>query len=477
MSRSLIFILAISLLLSASENAVTKQQKALQDFAKKHPEATLGLFIYNSSKGETAFEHNGEKNLSPASSLKALTTATALEILGPDYQFNTYIRTTGKLINKTLEGNLVIEVGGDPTFGSGYLEDATSAKAHFEQIGKNLLNANIHKINGQIELNFAKFNPEICPPDWNWEDMGNYYGAHPDPLSIGDNQILVTFSQKNSVGEICPVIEVMPSVQGLKFNNQVVAEDRRSDNAYIFGAPGQYNRTIMGAIPKGVGTFTIKGSMPQPRQVFVQLLIETLTEQGIELTNHEIIESWDKKEDFDLVYAIKSEPLFKIVEQTNIESINLFAELLLQQLPMVNYQKCGRIEGIKLLENYWLDRGLDLSSANLRDGSGLSRSNSISTKQLALVIHKMKQGKNWGHYKNSLPVAGKSGSIAGMWNTENLKGNLQAKSGYINAVRSYTGFLSKGKQDFTFSIIVNNYSCGATEMRKDIEALLATILD
>ena len=106
----------------------------------------------------------------------------------------------------------------------------------------------------------------------------------------------------------------------------------------------------------------------------------------------------------------------------------------------------------------------------LKDGSGLSRFNAISPQQLVQLLVKMKNSKP---FYQSLPIAGESGTLKSFLINSWAKGNLHAKSGSMQGVRSYAGYVkSKSGKNIAFAIIINNANCSASKTKRKIEALL-----
>ena len=157
-------------------------QKVLQQADYKN--ATFGIHIHNLSTGETMYSRNSNKRMIPASTLKTITTAAALEILGPDYRFSTQVGYTGKIRNKTLAGDLVIVGGGDPALGSEYFENDYSNPDFLDVWAQKFKAAGISRVEGNLVLDGSLYDSEKIPPTWIWEDMGNYYGAGASALTV-----------------------------------------------------------------------------------------------------------------------------------------------------------------------------------------------------------------------------------------------------------------------------------------------------
>src|ERR1043165_2686722 len=112
----------------------------------------------------------------------------------------------------------------------------------------------------------------------------------------------------------------------------------------------------------------------------------------------------------------------------------------------------------------------------MNDGSGLARANVITTKTQAEILRMMSRDKNFSAFYNSLPVAGRSGSLGGLCDGTIAENNLRAKSGYITRARGYTGYVKNKKGELLcFSVLANNYECSPTEMKLKLEKILVAI--
>ncbi len=81
--------------------------------------ANVSLLVKDMSTGSSICEYRANNAVVPASTMKVVTTATALELLGADFRFETCLEIDGKVRkDSVLNGNLYIKGGGDPTLGS-----------------------------------------------------------------------------------------------------------------------------------------------------------------------------------------------------------------------------------------------------------------------------------------------------------------------------------------------------------------------
>ena len=154
--------------------------------------ASFSLLIQEVETGTVVFAYDTIRQMSPASVLKTVTTATALELLGEDYQFPTTISYDGRIEQGVLRGNLYIEGSGDPTLGSRHFAaDKNNYRPDqnrfIPQWITAIQNAGIQQIEGRIIADESIFDTEGTSMKWMQEDLGADYGAGSYGISIFDN--------------------------------------------------------------------------------------------------------------------------------------------------------------------------------------------------------------------------------------------------------------------------------------------------
>jgi D-alanyl-D-alanine carboxypeptidase/D-alanyl-D-alanine-endopeptidase (penicillin-binding protein 4) len=428
--------------------------------------AAIGIQVIDAETGNELFSRNSEKLMIPASVLKIITSATALEILGTDYRFKTRIGYVGNIQNNVLNGDLVIISGGDPTLGSAYFSD----RDFFKEWAGKIREAGIRKITGNIVLDKSNYEAEELPPTWIWGDIGNYYGAYFDPFTNHDNLFTITFKSGNA-GEQTEIISTSPEIEGLKIENQVVASENNIDNAFVYGSPFDKNRVIRGTIPKRKEKFSIKASMPSPAELFGLRFIKAVQEEGIIFDGVSKVSS-GKTKDYTEIHTHYSPTLNNIIKQLNYESVNLFAEHLLVQLGFEKSKKGSREAGIEVINNFWKELNFETQNLVMEDGSGLSHFNAVTPSFLNQVLKYMYHSINSKNFVKSLPAAGE-GTLKSFGVVAFPANSLRAKSGSMTRVRCYSGYINcdSGKT-VIFSVMVNHFAGTNSQLRSGIEQLL-----
>lgn len=444
---------------------------------------TFGIYAINLKNDSIIADYNSSLSLIPASTLKTVTTAAALSILGSDYKFETLIQYDGTIdtVNHILKGNIYIKGGGDPTLDSEYFRDEKDSLSLTDKWALIIKKSGINKIDGAIVGDASIFEDNMIPSQWIWGDMGNYFGAGACGLTYYDNKYALLFN--SGVSGKTTINKIVPTIPGLNIVNYVTAAGS-SDNAFIYGAPYSFNRFVEGTIPPNQTNYEVFGSIPDPALFCAQVLAESLKKYGITIsekaTTAKILKEANEYVDTNkkTIHKHYSPSLDKIVYWTNLKSNNLYAEHLLK---IIAYKKTGYGSGSRgtdIITSFWQSKNINTNGFYMNDGCGLSRANCITTKTEAQILKEMTKDKSFDIFYNSLPVAGKSGSLASMCNGTFAENNLRAKSGYITRVRSYCGYVKNKKGELIcFSVIANNYNCSPTEIKNKLEKLLIALTE
>lgn len=457
------------------------QQKSLDQMLSDSTmlHASVSLCIINAGTGETLIDHNGSKSFSQASVMKLVTTAAAVEMLGPGYTFTTTIGYSGIIKKGVLGGDIIIKGGGDPTLGSErFAEHYTGFMDKWvEEIRK----AGIRKITGRVITDDSYYDYQPVPPNWNWEDLGNYYGAGVYGLSIFDNTLKIHFSTGDS-GTVPVITSSDPVNPGTEYVNHLMASGT-SDQGYVYSAPYNSYGWISGTIPPNRPDFVLKASLTDPPLLAAALLSSKLSLAEVKISGKPStsrILAEKRGITVTEITTTQSPPLSDIIEVLNHESVNLYAEHLVKELGKIYNDEGSTSAGTVVIKGFLDSLGVGSSGMFIEDGSGLSPQDAVNSKGLATLLYQMKKnGKYFAGYYNSLPEAGKTGTLKNVFRDPAFEGMMRAKSGTILRVKSYAGYLTaKSGNEMTFSIIVNNYTGSSTKLVADIANILKeTILE
>lgn len=463
------------------ENAITELSN---DPLIKHGQ--LALSIKYTNTGKPLLEYNTDKSLVIASNMKVVTTATSLAMLGEDFTFKTELQHDGTLeADGTLRGNIYITGGGDPTLGSDKVTGSLAMNDLLNLWVNKLWEYGIRQVSGAVIADSELYNANAIPGGWTWADAGNYYGAPAFGLNFHDNLYYLYFKPGAKIGNATTVLRTVPALKEIQFVNEVTTGAPGSgDNAYIYGAPYTGLRYLQGTIPAGVKEFSIKGSLPDPGLVCAGLLHQKLLQKGLKIglpaTSVRLMQMQKKKVNNNRqpIYTHLSPPLPAIVKETNMESVNLYAEAIIKQLGIEKYKDGTTYSGTEAVMEFWQQNGIDVNGFFMRDGSGLSRNNAIRATTLTDILNYCAKTPVFASLYASLPVAGVSGTMKNTGRGTAAARNIHAKTGSLERVMSFSGyFTTRSGEIMSFALIANDYTGSNTPMRKKLESLMALMAD
>lgn len=477
--KSKAYLLFTFLFLLHCTLAAQTKQTAIQNFLNnqglKH--ASVGICVKDIS-GKQIASHNANKSYTPASILKVVTTATALEVLGPDYRYQTTLSTDK-------DNRLLIHGYGDPTLGTEHLDNVPDAffSQWIERIKEKIDTS--RELDIMVIDNYFGYNDGISHR-WTYQDMGNYYAAAAYGVSIFDNTYKLYFNTTRL--DTCPaIIKTEPRVN-IHFKNTLQLNTSGQDNGYIHGIPFSMERILTGNIPGGKTSFSIKGDIPNPGLVLGENLAEKLKENGYK--TGKVGTSYDDyykqmylKEktvaEEQIFYSHQSFPLKDIIKDTNVRSNNHYAEHLIRTVGRTktsDIYSSPLTAGISKTEDFWKSKNLNTSSLMIFDGSGLSPANGVSPDFMCnLLVYMQSKSKYASEFLESLPQAGIDGTVKSRLKGTRLAGKIRMKSGSIYGVQCFAGYYINGEKKYAFTIMVNKFTGSRSQITKAIDTLLLSL--
>ena len=430
-----------------------------------------GLATYADNKNEELFAVLADTRFTPASTLKLLTTAAALEKLGPDHRFETRLYASD-LPDKegVLNGNLYVRGGGDMTLGSSRVQGAETYPQVLKKWIHAIKEAGIKQVNGNIYADVSLFEGPTIADKVNWENIGNYFAAPASALSFHDNLFFIRFKGELSHGQRVEVKHTVPNIPDATIQSFVTANGiNKKDNAYVYGGPDQYNLKIFGTIPTTLTGFTIQAAMPNPALFAVQALTQALNEENVPVSGEaQVLLEEPDYEAMQLLHTYQSPPLKDIIFIVNKRSFNLYADMLLRQLAVADGQKGSIKNGLVSLNQFLREHNLaQENDAILYDGSGLSRDNMITPRVLVNTLVFMTQSSNFGYYYRSLATPNDRGDLLVL--RRFLKPfhrveDVRIKGGTIDSVKALAGYVPNADgRLIAFVFMANNLATNKDE--------------
>ncbi len=443
----------------SSKSICPAQLGAAIDAAINRPQfrrARWGILIepLSPTTNRPLYNREGDRYFIPASNAKLLTTAAALRQLGSEFR----IRTS---IYQTSASSLRVVGRGDPSLTDVQLRD----------LAQQLKRQGVRNVQ-RLVVDDGYFQGDTLNLTWDWEDVQSDYGAAVNSLILNQNAVELTLSPQQ-VGQPLRVswADAIAAKQWRLENKSLTAKAATPDSLAITAVLGQPLLQIKGQLGVDAEPEVIGLPVLNPGEYFLQHFRNVLVAEGISV-ERATLESNRGVAGAQELAKIESPPLAILLVETNQESNNLYAEVLLRSLGTGASSDSTEL-GLKKLKETLTALGVDPQSYSLADGSGLSRQNLVSPEALVQTLKRMAQTPQATLYRASLPTAGANGTLGRRFLNTAAQGNLQAKTGTLTGVSALSGYLDvPGYQPLVFSIMVNQSDQSPTTQRQAIDEIV-----
>jgi D-alanyl-D-alanine carboxypeptidase/D-alanyl-D-alanine-endopeptidase (penicillin-binding protein 4) len=434
--------------------------------------AAVSVLIKEVETGKDIAEYRSATNRNPASLVKLLSTATALEMLGDTFRFKTQIEHDGYITGDSiLIGNLYIKGGGDPTLESFYRK--TPSNFYVESVRAIQLYG-IKAVEGHVVGDASLFEESGSPGQWLVEDIGSSYSPAPSALSVHDNILHLTVKSDFASAEM---VGVRPFTNRFLPAIEYREEKTKPVLCSVSKTDFDWNPLVRVRMPSNK-KITIQTEMPDPALFVADSLAGLLQLVGIPVSAASTtmrsgnIGSDERK----LIYTYYSEPLKDIVKEANYRSLNLYAENMFNYLALQKDSVATSKQAAAVVSAFWKKSGIPMRGIFQSDGSGLSMKNAINARFFVDLLVYMKTNGIYGDaFLSSLPLAGKSGTVATFLKGSRLEGKVYVKSGSMERVQNYAGYIHHKNKWYAFCIMLNNYDGDRQTVRKQIATFLNAI--
>jgi D-alanyl-D-alanine carboxypeptidase/D-alanyl-D-alanine-endopeptidase (penicillin-binding protein 4) len=251
-----------------------------------------------------------------------------------------------------------------------------------------------------------------------------------------------------SPGNLCKIV-LKPSTKSVKVINRVKTVSRgRKD--YITVSRHKDKIVVSGRIRINGKPQGARVAILNPDIYFANLLKERLEKGGIKIAGTVLIKNEIlPKDNLQKIAEIKTD-IKKVLKGCNKKSINLYAECLFKLLGYKLYKKGTFKNGSSAVKKLL---GIDFK---LADGSGLSRKNMATPKQVVKLLEKIYKHGYGKFFIETLPTGGESNSTLRR-RMQNLKNRVFAKTGHLRDVSTLSGYIkAKSGDTLIFSILIND---------------------
>ena len=418
------------------------------------PVSSVAVVVQEEHAHGPAISVNGKAAVNPASTMKLLTTMSALETLGPAYRWKTEAYLDGKLEQGVLQGNLVIKGYGDP-------------KLTEEQLWlwlRELRQRGLREIRGDIVLDRSFFVPLSHDPAEFDNDPTRAYNVGPDALLLNFNALqLHLIPDGNSTLAL-----LEPNLAGYKVRNSVTTSDKlscRSEDAFGAHLEG-HDIVLEGYIPEGCGAVDDYVSLLPHDEYFYAVFNALWQELGGKLLGK--VREGRVAED-QVAYATHlSPPLSEVIRDINKFSNNIMARQLFLTMGAADGQAAD-VERSSAAIRLWLDgQRLSFPELVLENGAGLSRQERISAAHLAMVLQRAASSLYSAELEASLPILGMDGTVKKRFKNCALSGHAHLKTGTLDGVKAIAGYVhTQSGRQWIVVFIINHPNAALGQVAQD----------
>ena len=416
------------------------------------PLEAVSVLVQEVGTQRSVVAHNAGAAFNPASVVKLLTTAAALDQLGPAWTWATPVWLQGAIQNGVLDGNLHIKGTGDPKL---VLERVWLLLRRVQQLG-------VREIRGDIVVDNSAFAaPEGTPADFDGEGS-RPYNVRASALLLNYKAVTYNFVPDGPRG--VANVSSEPPLAGLQVDRSVpLANGPCEDWIGALKASFSLARTrFAGAYASACGEQSWVLADVQPATYNQRVLDAMWREMGGKISG--AVREGPAPAGIKPTFEFRSPPLLEVVREINKFSNNVMAQQLFLSLALVrNPTQAATPEAARDLLRRWLSErvleGAETGSDIVIDnGSGLSRETRVSAQLLAAVLQQA-WGSAWlSELMSSLPISGVDGTLR---RTRAATGRAHLKTGSLRDVAARAGYvLADSGKRYVLVAFINHPNAG-----------------
>jgi serine-type D-Ala-D-Ala carboxypeptidase/endopeptidase (penicillin-binding protein 4) len=422
-----------------------------------------GIVVQTLAGANQLYHRDGDRLFIPASNVKLITTAIALRHLGAGKQLRTSVYQLPSTGNTP---NLLVVGRGDPSL----------TTTQIQSIGQQLKQRGERQI-GTINFDDSYFRGEQINSDWEWGDLSTDYAPTINSLMLNQNALSLNISPQQ-IGTPLKYTWKDPSLNSWQVDNQSltapVNEDISINAIAVFGKP---LLKLTGKLAQNADPLKLDLPLLNPAESFISAFRQSLSQSEITVGSTRLVVGQNIA-NLPEIASINSPPIGELIKETNQNSNNVYAEVLLRSIGRTHPQHDTSTEdtsslGIALVKQRLTELGVNPQSYRLSDGSGLSRHNLVAPTAFIQLLSAMATTPEGKIYRESLPIAGIGGSLKNRMKGTLAQGIVQAKTGSMSGIISLSGYINPPKYSpLVFSIILNQHDRSTSQMAKIIDEIV-----
>lgn len=421
------------------------------------PESHVGILVQDIDAAEPLLVHGEKRSFNPASVMKLVTTLAALDRLGPAYTFKTRALIDGPIADGILQGNLILQGGGDPAL----------TLERFWLLLRELRERGVREIHGDVILDSAYYRLEPIDPAAFDQSPLRPYNAPPNALLVNFNVLnlrlgLITNPTNGQTNGISAQLDPPPTESLITFDNQLHVSDAPCNGWREHITPQTENGvlSLTGNYPIACGSQSLALNLLGPEATISAAFNSVWKELGGRHTGK--VRTGATEATARLLLEFESPPLAQLVRDINKYSNNVMAKMLFLNLGAAQFGAPASWEkSVRTIRTWAKEQGFDMPELVLENGSGLSRIERISAASLAQLLGYAATRPAYYEFAASLPAIGQEGTQKSRMNGSELAGRAWLKSGTLNGARNFAGYVLTLKGHRRILVMLINHANAA----------------
>ena len=419
--------------------------------------ARWGVLVVDPVRGETLYARDADKLLVPASNQKILTSAVALDVLGPAFRFPTPVLASGPVRDGTLDGDLLIAGRGDPSVSDRVAGDAMYAVL---ALADSVAAGGVRRIRGRVLPHGNAFPDANIGYAWEYDDLSTSSGAAIDELLFNEGIATIRVRGAEHPGSP-PHVQTAPAASYPRVRNEAITLPRgtgRDSTPQLTAVKdtlrGEF--VLSGRIAPG-DSASMTVTYRDPSEAYVAAVREALLARGITIGDSVLPPSQNAYG----LFVMRSPPLSDILPWFMKPSQNQIGEMLFKSVALARTDTGAARISRRLVGEKLRGWGAAQDGFLVWDGSGLSRQDLVSPATLIRVLDAMRRSPHFATYYDAFPVAGVDGTLRTRMRGTAGEGNVRGKTGTLSGVRSLSGYVTTADgRLLLYSVLSNNYLVG-----------------
>lgn len=396
------------------------------------PGSMFGISIRSLHSGRQLLSFNADSLFTPASTLKTVTTAAALDFFPLDFRAKTSVHLHGIVSGKTFQGVLRLRGEGDPNISARYFSEPLYVLRHFAD---SIRSKGIDSLLIRMELDTNYFSGPRKPEHWRPNYFNSWYGAEITPLEFNDNCALVRLSPGEKIGDTATV-SIDPDLGYVRVKNSLLTVKGKK-RKWRYALPAEEPvLEITGTIGEKVPETSFAIPVRNPNRYFQVAFLKALREKGLFVREDSLQQAGMEIHAF----TIKGTPLLSFLDEINQRSQNLHAETLFRNFAATKFGTGNVENGIRGVRDFLTSLKISPDDFLLYDGCGLSPKNKLKPSAITEMLAKMARHPKGAFYIRSFASPGVGSGAKRFQGLEN--GNrIRFKTGFINEAHGLVGYI------------------------------------